>query len=54
MKGSNPGAMPENSKEKEGIESGRNAGEPKTKRTGRNSSTMPKNLKNKRMDRIHA
>ena len=32
MKGTNPGAMPKNPKQKEGIESGRDAGEPETKR----------------------
>ena len=31
MKGSNPGAMSENPKQKEGIKSGHNAGEPETK-----------------------
>ena len=31
MNGSNPGAMPENPKQNEGIESGRDAEEPKTK-----------------------
>ena len=41
-KGSNPGAMMENSKQKEGIKSERDAGEPKTKTKGSNLGTMLK------------
>ena len=39
MKGSNPGAMPENTKQKEGIESRRDVGEPESKQRDR---TCPK------------
>ena len=35
IKGSNLGTMPENLKQNEGIESGHNAGEPKTKQRDR-------------------
>ena len=60
MKGSNPGAMLENLKQNEGIESGRDAGELETKRRdriqarcrrtrnktkGSNPSAMSENLK---------
>ena len=60
MKGSNPSLMPENQKQKEGIESGRDAKEPETKRreqiqegclrtrnktNGSNPGAMPENPK---------
>ena len=35
MKGSNPGMMPKNPKQNEGIESERDAGEPKSKQRDR-------------------
>ena len=44
MKGSNPGAMPENLKQNEGIESGRDAGEPETKEGSNVSKGVEKRL----------
>ena len=46
MKGSNPGAMPENPKQKKGFELGGNAGEPDIKK-GSNLGTMSENLEQK-------
>ena len=48
MKGSNLGTMPENPKQKEGIESRCDAGEPEKKRKGSNLGAMSENPNKKR------